>query len=274
MLDKLFLKVNSTITNNNWEPLGHPTITQVPDQIYKKCLVLRRDKKHLLTIKTEPIWSHVSLSQIQLNPSNWESYERLKIDLESFVDTDLLTIARIDSAVDLNIPVSDLFQSVRIKYKQDLTKHSEHYKKGFLTGFYMGNQPEIFCIYDKGYQLNKKKFKRDNSFPTGELSRIEVRQTKHKVPVKEFKNLEDIINTNPFKNLQCLEVSEDNHNRGILIDILYQKGMANIYTQLNKHNNFKRDYKKWFIERDLNEEIFKKHKESLGHYFSKELLNE
>jgi hypothetical protein len=268
MIDKLKLissekvkeeKLRSIFNDSNY------TYSQKPDSIYGKVIVVNGKAGHVLTLKNSPIYSVPSPTQIILNPSNWSGFKSLSNRLEELLPLESLRIARIDHKLDINRPINEIYAGLRIRSKQDCNKYSEHeeFKKGRLTGFYIGKEPETYCIYDKAYQLEGKKTKLIPGQTTGVMTRIELRQTKKKVLEPNFLNLSFYIDNPPFNNLEFYEANfERNSNIELATEIQCQ-GFNLTYQKKNEHGNFRRDYSKYFKEINFNQEANKIYAEQL-----------
>jgi hypothetical protein len=275
MIDKLFLRSKIKLRLDKVQSYFPGLIFSfVPDTIYKTTLIIKKEKEHLITIKTNPIWSHVYNTEIQLNPKNWESLGHLNKTLSKFIDINSLSIKRIDHLVDIDIPMDDLFKCLRIKFKQKWTfLHEETGKFSKSTGFYYGKEPELLCIYDKGFETeNKRGLKRNKEEPLGVSTRIELRHSNAKVPFKRFTDLERYLTFEPFKNIVFLKLLNKDSLLGPKHDalklLLARDGLTRVYYQLNEQQNFKRNYSKYFEEVDFKTILLEKYWDNLGHFIN------
>jgi hypothetical protein len=270
MIDKLHLKTNQRL---NFEELSSAhkelEVSRVLDSQYKRAIKVSSGSKHVATIKSDPIWSHVSETQIQLNPTNWENFSLLKYYLSNLCDVNELEVSRIDSAVDLNTSLDEVHAQVRVKYKQDKRGYFESLKSGKLTGFYLGQKPEVFCIYDKAFQLERYKLKRLKHESLGIKTRVEVRQEKNKLPVKSFGELNLLLQYNPFRNLEFkkLEINEESKKAKHLSQYISSRGYSECYQAHNNSNNFKRDFGQYFKDVPQDKELKDIYWENLSQFF-------
>ena len=247
MLDKLEMRTKECIDPRALKRLfpSHQ-ISMVPDRWYNYCAIVKRGKDHILTLKTEADYGHVSPSKVITNPTKWKSFEEITETLSTICDLPMLEITRIDHAVDLEAPIDSIYSGLRVRYKQDLDGYKEREKsskkKGKLTGFYLGKRPELYCCYDKGYQLEGKGLKRNLAFSTGETSRIELRQWGNKIKHKTLAELPNYIEDSPFKHLEFYEVDRGCDRGNELAELIEREGLSSVYHLQNQSRNFKRDY--------------------------------
>lgn len=260
MLDKLEMRTKENINTGDLKRLlPDHVITKVSDQWYGDCTVIKKGKDHVLTLKTEAKYGHISASRILTNPSKWESFSSLYGKLSDLCNPDLLEITRIDHAVDLPAPIQSIHSSLRVRYKQDSDRHKEREKcskkRGQLTGFYIGQKPELYCCYDKGYQLEGKKLKRNSDFLPGETSRIELRQWATKIEFRTLAELPNYIDKSPFKNLEFYEIRSDCERGNELAELIEREGLGDVYHLKNQSRNFKRDYSALLTKTNLTETL-------------------
>lgn len=276
MIDKLKLRSTQDISREIFFkhfPTDRYSITCKRDLYYKEIYVANEGTKNLLTIKVNPSFSNAPASQLIVNPNKWDSFGELCEVISRVADLDKLFISRIDHNIDLNMPIDYIYSGLRVKYKQDVLKYyeSEQYKRGRLTGFYIGKEPEIYCIYDKAYQLKGKKlFKRKGHDETKFQTRIEIRQTKNKIKFNKFLDLDSYLKNPPFCNIEFYEVnhSKIKNKDKQFIEELNQKGM-NLTSQIrNKNGNFKRDYCKYLTQVNLADIAGELYREELGQFLS------
>jgi hypothetical protein len=244
MIDMLVMRSEKAIDLRKLETIfSKHQISRKPDKIFKNCFIITSPEQHLLTIKSLPVWDNVFLSQIIINPTKWETMKDMELVLAQLCDLKELEIIRIDHAVDLPLPLEDIYAGLRIKFKQDsqLYKEMEAYKRGVLTGFYLGNKPEIYCVYDKGYQLDGSKLKRISDINIGQKTRIELRQFNKKIQFPRLIDIQNYVSHPPFNNVEYYKVISETHDSLGLDSLLFSKGMGQAYFQLNQHGNFKRN---------------------------------
>lgn len=273
MLDKLEMRTKEQfdlkIINNQFS--DYQRIIK-PDSIYRYCLQVVKNGKEVLTIKTNPIWQNVFQSQIKLNPTSWDSIESLNQTLSLFSNISKLEIIRIDHAVDLPLSLSYVHSGLRIKFKQNSNKYREreNYKKSQLTGYEIGTKPELYCIYDKRLQSKERKATKTNIPGDDPVTRIELRQFGKKIRHRFLPELTNYIDEPPFYNIEFLEFNQDTGTTlkaKSLENILAVDGLYNVYFNLNKKNNFKRDCLKYLTPINFQETLNSSYQENLRHYF-------
>ncbi len=273
MLDKLELTTMQEIDTKIVREL-FPTyqLSYKPSNQYRKCIVISRNGRQLITVSTHPIWNNISPTKIQTNPGSWQSSIEMNLHLSNLVDTSHLKITRLDHAVDIPMSLKLVHSCVRIKGKQSNQKYfdksSESYKRDTLTGFYLGALPEIYCIYDKGYELNKMKLKRNQESPLGDLTRIELRQTNKKIKYNNFLDLSSYVDDNPFSNLEFYMISQESIKHSELEELVTKSGFTHAYFKLNKNNNFKRDHLKQFNPINMQKTLNEIYQVNLRHFFN------
>lgn len=201
-----------------------------------------REGEHLLSLHVDPSLPSYGQTKIELNPSRFSCFGELR-ELVShiFCDENELRISRLDHAVDVELPVERIHQSLVYPRK----KSREVYKDGRkLTGCYIGAYPEKLSIYDKALE----------SGLDGVLTRIELRQHNAKVMVKSFQKLPELVSAMPFESLKFFvpktDPGEENQEQleklSSLQELFRSKGAQGAYKILNKHSNFKRNFKDCF----------------------------
>lgn len=271
MIDLLKLKSIERVDESKLRSIFSHTkfiYSQKPDTIYEKVIMISGENGHVLTLKNSPIYSVPSPTQIIVNPSNWSGFKSLSNRLGELTDLNSLRIARIDHKIDIPRPISDIHSGLRIKSKQDCNRYTEHeeFKKGRLTGFYIGREPEVYCIYDKVYQLLGKRTKLISGQIEGQTTRIELRQSKKKVEEPLFINLSYYIDNPPFGNLEFYESNFDKSKEIELATEIQCLGFNLTFQNRNKHSNFKRDYSKFFIQTNFRELANKLYIENLSKF--------
>lgn len=265
MLDKLYLRTHKKL-DENWDNAfytDYSTEKMRGSSSYNSCTIVKKKKDHVLTVLSNPRkgFSGVWPITLQLNPSKWESFSDLKQFLEMIVDVESLIISRVDSAVDLNMNLEEVLMQLRIKYKRRNTSYddSTDFIGGECRGVYYGGEPELFCIYDKGYQLgHKHKYRKISGAPLGEKTRIEVRHTKEKIRVERFCDLSELADHSPFESVETLKLKDSAVGKKRYLEVernikyLY---MQKAYARLNQNNNFRRDFGAYFEDSGLKNEI-------------------
>lgn len=245
----------------------------VPDNFYENIYRFQENGRYAL-IKTNPKSPHISQIKIETNPTGWKNSNELKNWISEQTNPNSLHVSRIDFAVDTDIPIIDLWMGVRIKHKQDGCFHfpdDTRTKRGEISGFYIGSKPEIWCLYDKGFERRQKKLFKIKGADSGIKSRIEVRLEQRKVPVLPFLEMSEYLNINPFQKIIYMkQIESDDIKSKELAESIRNFGFANNYHVLNQHSNFFRDSKKSFNEIPLNEQLFKVYQDNLRQYFKED----
>ncbi len=272
MIDKLEMRTNEFVNCSVLSTLfPNDQICKVPDSLYRICCIVKIDNKELLTIKVNPRWGGYE-SKIIANPSKWESYNHFFRLLSKLCNTNHLEIIRIDHAVDVLIPIDQIYSGIRIKYKKGQTTFKEncsHVGK-FLTGFIFGQKPELYCIYDKGYQLNVKKLKRDKANERGKISRIELRQFGIKIKYKHLSELLNYVDNPPFIGIEFYQISDGTNNSlkaQALAILMNHDGLSRARVRLNEQNNFDRNCKKYLKSTDLQKKLNQQYQAELRQFF-------
>ena len=223
------------------------------DKNYNSCKVFKKDSNHLATLKYNPKIRSIALTTVETNPNRHDSFE-LYLDIFQSIIDDTFYISRIDLAVDLNIPIFDVYTSVSIKHKRNKTCYREG---GRVTGFDVGSNNELFCIYDKAYErVRACKYTKKNT-NTNTLTRFEARLKNQKVPFNSISEIKLYKDHYPFTNLTFYKLKDDLPKRlegaKNFSDTL---GMNSLIKQLSKSNNFRKSNSK-YLERTNLEQVLK-----------------
>lgn len=193
--------------------------------------------EHLVSLHSGPRHPSISQSKIEVNPSRFLSFDKLTEMLTALLSrVDDLKVTRLDSAVDVQMPVSRIYQSLVITRK----KHREVYKLGHeVTGFYVGAFPEVISVYDKALESKVE----------GPLSRIEVRQSKGKVPVGSYWDLPFLREYRPFSRMKFVKLASrpltnlrDINKVRLLEESIAHLGSQGTAKTFNQHGNFLRNF--------------------------------
>lgn len=275
MFDKTEMRTQEEITLRKIQEAFEAGEVRVsPDSQYKNCFLVYKDGRHILTIKTEPNFSNAMFTKIIANPTRWENFKEFQNSLSQLCDISKLELTRIDHATDLNMPISEVHKGIRISSKQAETKYFETcaYKQGDLTGFYIGKEPENYCIYDKGYHLAKnKKYQRNVVFPVGEMTRIELRQLRGKIKYRLISDLANYMADPPFSKVQFFRFKHLDYTlpeKARELEWNMKIGGFNLaFAKLNKQQNFMRDFKSYLEEVPLAEHLNEIYRENLKLFF-------
>ena len=189
----------------------------------------------LLAVSSEPR-QFMGKSKVELNPSHYSGFSEMKEVLSIFGDTFSMKITRIDLAVDIPFTIESVFRKLLISRKRIRQEFSEG---RMLSGVYIGKIPELYCIYDKARQLDIE----------GPLTRVELRQMKHKVCVKRVSELPDLLTATPFERIKLIEAKKNEDlktNQMVKASILRESistfGATGAFKLLNSHHTFIRDF--------------------------------
>lgn len=233
---------------------------------HNKLLVLyngkRKDDCHVISLHLEPNpkYRDIAPLKIEINPSRFESKDKMDALLEKVTDLEELKIVRIDHAVDLSgHSVEDVKKTILLS-----RKHSrEVFKKCTeLTGFYLGKPPEVLVIYDKKNPYDEVQ------------TRVELRHFRYKVPIKEYNRLSEYLSESPFNAVKFLTLKNgsnpngyDSRKRAQYEFLSQEHGAQFAYKYLNRGSNFKRDFKDLIIERKDIPDLNELYRENLVHFF-------
>ncbi|MAF77942.1 MAG: hypothetical protein CME60_07250 [Halobacteriovoraceae bacterium] len=129
-----------------------------------------------------------------------------------------------------------------------------------VRGVYYGSGQELICIYDKSFALGARKhqYSRVKGRVFGRHTRVEVRHSKRKIKIRNFSDLPSLISTDPFISIETIKLN-DEYKESKKYELLKEKlehwYLQRTYSYFNNSNNFKRDYKGYFIESALKKEI-------------------
>ena len=276
MIDKLAIASDDMDIECLKRAFGQTVTARPPFNLYDIChKVSSVNGKHLFTAYESPKTSNMGLFRLELNPARLGlKYTELMTILDSGMDIDEANIQRIDHASDIEMPVLEAFETVRIKNKRNVRTHTD-YEKGELTGFYIGSKFEQALIYNKACDPNGSRFRPIKDLGAfSHLTRFEVRHHTKKVPFRKLKDLPCLLKFNPYEKFEVLhlEVHDDGFESFRRQNKLH--GLQNSYIRLNKHNNFRRDSRKHFHDSDLPQKLASIYKENLGHFFSEGFCKE
>lgn len=273
MIDKLELRTDNCKDNaivNLSRIYNH---TFVPDKNYRECHVFRNKLNlHVVTIKLKPVFENASYCTFEFNPSKIGSFIKTN-ELISSISKSNLSIKRIDYAVDVNFSIEAISKSLKVKNKRARYDYKE---KDNLTGIEFGSDHEIICIYDKAYELlRRRKYRLVKGFIPKVLTRIEIRHRAKKIPFKDYSEILNYSSINPFSILEFYKVDNQKieseyeiFKASRLLHAIHESGcLHGAIKRLNINNNFKRDNS--FLIRDLEFEknLELQFKENLKNYF-------
>jgi hypothetical protein len=240
----------------------------VGDKNYRECHVFKSDKNHIITVKTNPVFPNASFCSIELNPSKFKSVKDMTA-LISLISDEGLFIKRIDFAVDVPIPIEEIRKAIKAKHKR--LRH-DYKENDICTGFELGSDQEIICIYDKAYELLKRrKYRKLEGQIPKLMTRIELRLRAKKIPFKSFDELQNYLDINPFKiiefykldNLEGFSDFQLFQVNKLLITVNESGCLHGAIKRLNQNNNFKRDHKYLIRNTDLENHIADQFKSNL-----------
>lgn len=271
MIDKLSLTAKDIDISSFRAQFGDTLTIKPQNNLYDVCeRVSLRSGEHLFTAYYGPRNPNMQPFKLELNPSKLGlKYHDLLTKLDKALDIEDSVIQRIDHACDYDIPVSLAYECIRVKRKRNVRTYGE-YKAGGLTGFWAGSKFEKFVIYNKAYELRGKTFKpvSDSPFKFSTLTRFELRHNTKKIPYRSLKELPFLIDYDPFEGLEVMELKEEFKDE--FSDFRRENrvhGFQNTFMKLNKHNNFRRDYFRYFKLSDLPSKLRSGYRANLGQFF-------
>lgn len=200
------------------------------------------------------------------NPSNFGSISIFITFLLKFLtlfDIEEAKICRIDFYVEIDIPLQEVLQLIRILYKQISSAYQA--RAGRVTGRTVGQGDSQISIYDKDFErFRKRKIRHHN----GSGTRIEVRLKGKQRPVNHLFEIPILLEPNengqrfsPFKNLRLNQITfysindfkekSDVIRHTQLKTLVTHIGYDETRKRLNQNKNFKRDYGLYFEETPL-----------------------
>jgi hypothetical protein len=269
MIDKLTIASDNMDIESFKRAFGQTVTAKLPFNLYNSChKVSSIDGRHLFTAYTGPRTSNMRLFRLEINPSKLQlRYTDLMAIIKAGMDADEATIQRIDHASDVEMPVLQAFETVRIKHKRNVRSHTD-YEKGELTGFYIGSKFEQALIYNKSCDPKGSKFrpsKEKASF--SHLTRFEIRHHSKKVPYRKLKELPKLLNFNPYQRFEVLEFKYAGEGFAEFQRQNKLHGLQNSFMRLNKQNNFRRDSSKHFDSSTLPTRLTSIYRDNLSHFF-------
>jgi hypothetical protein len=169
--------------------------------------------------------------------------------------------------------LEEVRKSIRVKHKRGRHDYPE---KDYFTGFELGCDQEIICIYDKAFELLKRrKYRQIKGSHPNVLTRIEVRQRTKKILYPNYHDIKNYISTNPFKAIEFYKLDNipslpeyEQFKAWKLISKLEESGcLHGAIKRLNRNNNFNRDNSFLLRDRELEISIEKQFKENLTEFF-------
>lgn len=273
MIDKLALTTDEIDLESLLAVLGDTVTTYHLSNIYQKCMKISQSEtsKHLMTIYTHPRVSVASPVRIELNPTKLLlPYPEMVRMLDKGINTEAAILQRIDHASDIEMGIEEAFNTIRFKYKRNMRCYND-YQRGCLTGFYIGSKFEQVIIYDKIFELDKRSFKKTHlNIIQGSKTRFELMQKHQKLPIRKICDIPILLDYDPFSSIETYQL--DPLLKGVIST--GWKGLHNSYQELNRQNNFKRDYKNSLIPSDLKQRITNNYRHNLGQFIQGEIQNE
>jgi hypothetical protein len=270
-LDKLYLGSDCDLSKEGIELLRSHGKPLRADQNYSEAFIVSLNGARVV-VKSSPRFSYgkASETRLELNPSHFKSWNSCLASIEKLLDPSSCFIKRIDHATDLPMPITQVHQCVRVKFKKGSQLYCENRMSGEITGMYFGKNPELHCYYDKAYELSGKlKTKRIPGSEVGVVTRFEVRHQKKKVLHPRLLDLKNYLNTNPYENVQFLEVDPGMAQKKAeaIRTLVAQDGLSTLHHNLNRNHNAMRTLK-GMKERDLGAELYEVYQENLRHFFN------
>lgn len=272
MIDTLHLVSTQEVLPEGFDGLSRSQIASSPDRFYHRAFRISLDPKRVITLKSGPKLTHVRPCSLEVNLQNWSSLVDFLSDIERFSQPETLSIKRIDHAVDIPMPLAKIHQGLRVKSKGEHDQFDDpavrkRSKRSLLTGFYIGEKPEKFCIYDKGYELLKReeKLKRCPGTELGVCTRVELRQFSKGIPHKKLLELGKYLKTDLFGAIEFYEFPEEMKTvRGEEFRAAaLHKGFHIAFSEFNEGNNLKRTIIKQLESIPLADQLHEVHRENL-----------
>jgi hypothetical protein len=258
MFDKMHLRAREKLDINAFIDMGAKQC--VGDGQYKSIWRLDMGNAKALTVRTLPYYQSANES-IELNPSKFDHWSEVESVLSMFTKMESIEIDRLDHAVDLAIPYVKIREMLRIKRKQrEYTYKTVDSRRGVIKeGMKCGEKPEVFCIYDKAYEVTSKyRFKPISGVNLGLSTRVEVRQFNKRILFPKLSQIKSYIDYDPFEKLESYELNED-HSDKLKLDVI-RKELGSIsfneyFALKNSMGNFFRTYSGCFKRTDLIDQI-------------------
>ncbi len=195
-----------------------------------------RKSPTLLALHTEPRNSISGTTKIELNPTHFESNQKMMLVLGKLIDPAFAKVTRLDCTVDVELPIEKVNRQLLVQRKR---ARSDFDEGGRLTGVTYGKLPEVLCIYDKA---SKEKL------PTP-LTRLELKQFKHKIPIGTLAELGQLKTFCPFAKFKFIDTKNPNElTRGkqikasFLREMVDSMGATGAMKYLNTQHNFNRNF--------------------------------
>jgi hypothetical protein len=269
MIDKLTIASDHMDLEALKHALG-PTVTAKPVfNLYDICQkVSSTHGTHLFTAYTGPRTPNMRLFRLELNPTKLSlKYTDLMTILDNVMDISEATIQRIDHASDIEMPILEAFETIRIKHKRKVRSYND-YENGELTGFYIGSKFEQALIYNKSCPPYGTKFKSSKQLANlSHLTRFEVRHHSRKVPFRKLNELPFLQTFNPYQHFEVLKLNQEDDGFAVFRRRNRNHGMQNSFMKLNKQNNFRRDSAKYFDNSDLPGQLARGYQSNLSRFF-------
>jgi hypothetical protein len=273
MFDKLELRTDNYKTNAISNLSKRYNHFLVGDKNYRECHIFRNElNAQIITLKLNPVFPNASFCSFEFNPRKLGSFKDTNELIANISDKNLI-IKRIDYAIDVNNPIDEIRKSLKAKNKRARYDYTE---KDSITGFELGNDQEVICVYDKAYELLKKrKYRLIKDAIPRVMTRIEIRHRAKKVP---FKNYDEILNyctINPFKALEFYKLTDmkeateyELYRASKLLHTIQESGcLHGAIKRLNQNNNFKRDNPFLIRDIELEQSLERQFKSNLDAYF-------
>lgn len=268
MIDKLKLTTNSQENINYlFSNLKRhfPNYRKTPERFYNETYQFF-NKSTYITLSTKPIHSNMAQLSIEFNPTQFNSKKELDLILH---DTSSYTLSRIDHKADIDLNFHDFINGVRVLHKN---KRYDYQYKSRLTGIEYGKGKEVLCIYDKAFERKKKDYKLVKSInDIGSSSRVELRQRHHKIPFRNYLELDHYLNFNPFDKIQTLDIKEDLSTKEKEILNYYLEASSSLQSlirSMNRSNNFPKLKNKYFTENNLKQELLTNYHNDLSKFLN------
>jgi hypothetical protein len=210
-----------------------------------------------IVLKTNNKQPNISPVCIELNPSSFSGFSEFLEIIDSFIDSSILKITRVDHTTDLPVRYSDLRNKIDVKNKS----FRSDYCGAKPTGMIIGKGNETICIYDKTIQAKLNY----------DLTRIEVREKFGSVGVSKLSDLDQLLETNPFSKIRIMDLKEpsDSGSPKSYLQIktaIEAKGLLLARKELSHGNNFSKTFEKYLEPSVFNDSMLIQYRENLSKF--------
>lgn len=226
------------------------------DRLYM-CSRTYRVNGNAIVLKTNNKQPNISPVCIEVNPSSFNGFSEFLEIIDSFIDSTILKITRVDHMADLPVRYSELRNKIDVKFKA----MRSDYCGAKPTGMIIGKGNETICIYDKTIQA-----KLDY-----DLTRIEVREKFGSVGVSKISDLDQLLEVNPFSKIRIMELGEPGDTGSPksylqLKTAIEARGLLLARKELSGGNNFSKTFEKYLEPSVFNDLMLVQYREGLSNF--------